>query len=152
MICGSNTDPVFFRVGVSAVRGDQVEDPAAQAACPTPEEKSKQQPNDSGQNAAVVNLAEARNNQTQNPCYKRITHRLKLPPQWKVIRRHLSFCSSLSLAVAPHVNYLAAKRLQHLLHDRTVLRHLAQALFSESCFVVAAEWFAFRLRILDDDT
>lgn len=67
--------PVFFRVGVSAVSRDDVEDPAEQAASPTPKEKSHEQPQDSSQNAAVINLAETRNNQTQYPRYKRIAHR-----------------------------------------------------------------------------
>ena len=53
-----NSYSVFFRVGVSAVRRDDVEDPAEQTASPTPEEESKQQPHDSRQNAAVINLAE----------------------------------------------------------------------------------------------
>src|SRR5829696_5470392 len=75
-----------------------------------------------------------------------------LPPQWKVIRRQFSFCSSLSFAVAPHVNYLAAKRLQHLLHDRTVLCQLAQTLLFESRFILATQRFPFDLRILDEDT
>src|SRR5829696_5330531 len=148
----SHSNRVFFSVRVSTVRSDDVEDPAEQAGSPTPEEKSKEQPHESSQDAAVVNLAEARNNQTQDSSYKRIAHRLKLPPQWKLIRRQLSFCSSLSLAVAPHVNYLAPERLQHLLHDGTVLRQFAQTLLFESFFIIATERFTLGLRILDDDS
>jgi len=55
---------MLFGVGVSAVRGDKVTNPAERAARSNPESRRQDQPNNSREDAAVVNLADARNHQT----------------------------------------------------------------------------------------
>ena len=57
---------MFFRVGIRAVRGDEVADPAERAARPKPESRRENQPQNSRQISAVIELPNARNNQTQN--------------------------------------------------------------------------------------
>ena len=61
-------DGMFFRVGVGAVRGDEVADPAERAAGSKPESRRENQPQNSRQDTAVVKLPHSGNNQTQNAC------------------------------------------------------------------------------------
>ena len=86
-------DRVLFSVGVGAVRGNDVADPTERAARTEPESRGENQPQYSRQNAAVVELANARNNQTQDSRQNWIAHRIKLPPQWNLIRQPRAFCS-----------------------------------------------------------
>src|SRR6185437_348842 len=61
--------------------GDEVQDPAEQPARSEPQSRSDNEPQYPSQDAAIVNLPEARKNQTQNAGYDWVAHRLKLPPQ-----------------------------------------------------------------------
>ena len=88
-----NTNWVFFSVGVRAVCGDDVADPPERAARPKPETRRQDQPQYPRQYAAVVELANARNNQTQDSRQHWIAHRSTHLHKWKHIRQPCGFCS-----------------------------------------------------------
>ena len=69
------SDRVVLGVGVSGVGGNDVADPAERAAGANPEAGRDDQPEDSREPAAVVNLADAGNKKTQKSCGKWIAHR-----------------------------------------------------------------------------
>ena len=73
---------MFFGVGISAVRGDEVADPTERSASSYPKARREDQPKYSRQNASVIELPHSRDNQTQDSCQNWIAHRIKLPPQW----------------------------------------------------------------------
>src|SRR6185503_15517200 len=72
-------DRMILGVGVSGVGGNDVADPAERAAGANPEAGRDDQPEDSREPAAVVNLADAGNKKTQKSCGKWIAHR-SCPP------------------------------------------------------------------------
>ncbi len=62
------SDRVLFRVRVGAVRCNEVTNPAEGAAWPDPESGRENQPQHSCQNPAVIDLPNARYDQTQKTC------------------------------------------------------------------------------------
>lgn len=135
-------DGVFFSVGVSAVRRDDVQDPAEQEARPKPESRSENQPQNPREDAAVVNLPKARKNQTQNTSDYRIAHRLSYLHSRSTYDSRARFVRSALAVNAPHVDDLATEGLQHRLNGGIALGQLAQALFLQSLFILAAERLA----------
>src|SRR5215212_2731809 len=61
-------------VGVSGVGRDDVCSPAKQATGADPEPRCDDQPQDAGQDAPVIELADAGDDRTQNSCQSGITH------------------------------------------------------------------------------
>ena len=76
------SDGVFFRVGVSAVRGDEVADPTEGTTSSDPKAGREDQPQYAREYATVIELPHSRDNQAQDSCQNWIAHRIKLPPQW----------------------------------------------------------------------
>ena len=65
---------MFFRVRIRGVGGNDVTDPAERAAGPDPKPRCENQPENSRQNAPVVKLPDAGNDETQNACEHWIAH------------------------------------------------------------------------------
>ena len=133
---------MLFSVGVRAVRGDDVADPPERAARPEPEARRYDQPEYSRQNAAVVELANARNNQTQNSCQHWVTHRIFALRSGSSYDSRAGFVRSALAVNTPHVDDLATEGFQHRLDCRVTLRLLAEPLFFLPRLVFAAEWLA----------
>src|SRR6185295_17818428 len=116
-----------------------------------PEARRHDQPDYSCQDAAVVELANARNNQTQNSRQHWIAHRIFALRSGTSYVRRAGFVRSALAVDAPHVDDLATEGFQHRLDGRVTLRHLAQALFFLPRFVFATEWLAVGCGIFHDD-
>jgi len=86
---------MIFRVRVCGVGGDDVTDPTERAAGANPEAGRNDEPENAGEYATVVKLANARNDETKKSCGKWIAHRLS-PPFSELrnpIRREAENCS-----------------------------------------------------------
>ena len=73
------SDWMILGVGVSGVGGNDVTDPPERAARANPKARRDDKPKYSGEDAAVVKLADAGNDKTQKSCGKWIAHR-SCPP------------------------------------------------------------------------
>ena len=133
---------MLVSVGVRAVRADDVADPPERAARPEPEARRYDQPEYPRQDAAVVELANARNNQTQNSCQHWVTHRIFALRSGSSYDSRAGFVRSALAVDAPHVDDLATEGFQHRLDGRVTFRHLAEPLFFLPCLVFASEWLA----------
>lgn len=70
----SRSRRIVFRVGVGAPGRDDVHDPAQRTGRPNPRNAGHQQPDDSDQNSAVIDLPRPGNQKTQHTCQKWIAH------------------------------------------------------------------------------
>lgn len=75
----SNADGMIFCEGVRGIGGDDVTDPTERAARANPHAWCNDQPQNPGQDAAIVKLAHAGNKKTKNACGKWIAHRCSPP-------------------------------------------------------------------------
>src|SRR5215217_7580169 len=74
------TYPVIAGIRVGGVGRDDVRYPAEQATSADPKSRRDDQPQDTGQDAPVVELADSGDDRTQNSCQSGITHRYSSPP------------------------------------------------------------------------
>ena len=65
---------MIFRVGIRGPGRDDVTDPAQRPARSNPEAWSDNEPENSGENSAVVELADPGDDETEQACQKWITH------------------------------------------------------------------------------
>src|SRR5688572_24267915 len=104
------TSAVFFCPAVRGVGGDEVANPAQHAARPQPKSRSDDQPEDSAQEFAVVDLSHPRHDERQNRRDSRFTHDIERGAvAWNVKGR----------GPARHRRMASAKRVRRL---RSVLR------------------------------
>jgi hypothetical protein len=104
----SDSDGVFLGVGVRGVCGDDVANPAQRAAGPKPESRRYNQPENSCQNATIVELPHSRNIRLKTPA--NTGSRIRLPPQWNVIRHANRFCSAARQLSRPEMSSAFAER------------------------------------------
>src|SRR5882724_9580918 len=73
-----HSDGMILSVRIGGPGGDEVANPAQRATTSNPEAGRYDKPDNASQNATMVKLPDAGNNQTQDTCQKWITHQLPL--------------------------------------------------------------------------
>src|SRR5947209_390331 len=78
---------MFARIFIGSVRGDEMTNPAEQSARAEPEARRDDEPQDASQDAAIIELSNSRDKQTENCRQSRIAHCLSFTSVHSSVRK-----------------------------------------------------------------